>query len=30
MDKNCVGLNVHGGKQVYGENYFKTFALVVT
>jgi hypothetical protein len=28
--KHKARLNVHGGKQVYGENYFNTFALVVT
>jgi hypothetical protein len=28
--KHKARLNVHGGKQVYGENYFETFAPVVT
>jgi hypothetical protein len=28
--KHKARLNVHGGKQVYGENYFKTYAPVVT
>ena len=28
--KHKARLNVHGGKQVYGENYFKTFTPVVT
>jgi hypothetical protein len=28
--KHKAGLNLHGGKQVYGMNYFKTYAPVVT
>jgi hypothetical protein len=28
--KHKARLNVHGGKQVYGENYFETFTPVVT
>jgi hypothetical protein len=28
--KHKARLNVHGGKQVYGENYFETYAPVVT
>jgi hypothetical protein len=28
--KHKARLNVHGGKQVYGKNYFETYAPVVT
>jgi hypothetical protein len=28
--KHKARLNLHGGKQVYGMNYFETYALVVT
>jgi hypothetical protein len=28
--KHKAGLNLHGGKQVYGMNYYETYAPVVT
>jgi hypothetical protein len=30
MKKHKARLNLHGGKQIYGMNYFKTYAPVVT